>query len=94
MTYKITFKHGEPRSILIRNVVAVDYYNGCLYVSDGQDTRTYGVAEIETAERVNDLAGDKDLVCEVCMKTAETMLVDAESVYCSTTCAAKEGKSI
>ena len=52
MTYLITFKRGNPKTITLRDIVAVDYYNGILHYSDGNTTYSYGIAEIETAERV------------------------------------------
>jgi hypothetical protein len=52
MNYRITFRRGEPRVKVLTNVVAVDYYHGHLYFSDGENTFCFHVDEIEHSENI------------------------------------------
>lgn len=60
MNYRITFRRGEPRVKVLTNIRSVDYFNGHLYFSDGEDTFCFHVDEIEHSENI----GSYDLLPE------------------------------
>jgi hypothetical protein len=53
MTYRIQFKRGFPRDIILHDIIAVDYCNGHLYFSDGNLTYCYHVDEIDYSEKIS-----------------------------------------